>query len=479
MRAGRRGGEASRLSTRLFRFSAGIEAGGSSVRALRRAWKAGVAAALMFGIGAGSAQARGISLVRDAEIENSIRVWSAPIFDGAGLVPEDVRIHLVRDPRLNAFVAGGQRIFIHTGLLIRSEHAGQVIGVIAHEAGHISGGHLARLQEALRNATAQSIIGMVLAGAAGIASGRGDVAAAGMSAGTQMAQRTFLAYSRTQESAADQAAVQFLDYAGVSSRGLLEFFAILKAQERNYSAGGNPYLRTHPMSADRTSFVRSHVAKSRFSDAALPPEFAVQHLRMRAKLIGFLQKPNIVLNNSYPPENQSMESRYARTIALYRLGQLDQAVPMVDQLIAEHPEDPFFYELKGQMLFENGRTAEAVAPYEEAVRLFPWSGLLRMGLAQAMIESNDPELTPPAVAHLNEAVRYEPGASLPWRLLAIAYGRSGDRGNLTLALAEQALREGRVPDAIGQATRASDLLPYGSPGWLRAQDIVTLGQKPN
>ncbi len=445
----------------------------------RQAWRSGAAAlisaALLLSSVSTPAQARKLSLIRDAEIENSIRVWMTPVFDAAGLVPEDIDIILVNDRGLNAFVAGGQKIFIHTGLLERSEHAGQVIGVLAHETGHITGGHLARLPEQYEAALKQSIIGTIIAAAAGIAAGRGDVAVAGIGASQSIAQRNLLSFTRTQESAADQAAVQFLDRSGYSSLGLLEFFRILSSQERRYSAtGGNEYLRTHPLTRDRATFVQSHVRNSPYSRNRLPPEFEEQHRRMRGKLIGFLSEdPEDVLTNVYDENDNSIAAYYAKTIAYYRLGRLDRAVPMVDQLIRLYPEDPFFYELKGQMLFENGRIAQSIPPYEQAVRLFPWSGLLRYGLAQAMIEANDPRLLQPAIAHLKEAIRFEPNTSGTWRLLTIAYGRQGDQGNLALAQAEIAYIQCRLSDAQRYAERAEQLLPAGSPGQRQAQEIMT------
>jgi predicted Zn-dependent protease len=412
-----------------------------------------------------------VSLIRDAEIENTIRVWATPIFDAAGLVPEDVEIHLVNDRRLNAFVAGGQHLFLNTGLLIRSEHAGQVIGVIAHETGHIAGGHLARLQDALRNATAQNILAMVLAAGAGVASGRGDVAIATLGAGSNYAQKMLLRYTRTQESSADQGAVNYLDRNGESSRGLLEFFKIVQDEEKKFVGNQNPYLRTHPLTTERVDFVRNHVASSEFSDAPLPPEYDVMHRRMRAKLIGFLEDPQRVREVYYPTPD-TLEARYAWAIAAYREADLEQALPMVDTLIAELPEDPYFYELRGQMLFENRRAEEALPAYQEAVRLKPDSGLLRMALAQVQLELNRRDLAEDAVAHLNEAIRSEPHSGFAWRLLAIAHGRTGDRGNLALALAEQAMLQGKPKEALGQAERAQNFLAGGSPGWLRAEDIV-------
>ncbi|MBF0333777.1 MAG: M48 family metallopeptidase [Alphaproteobacteria bacterium] len=411
-----------------------------------------------------------LSLIRDAEVENTIRAFGAPIFTAAGLDPESVRVILVNDTDLNAFVAGGMNLFINTGLLIRADHPGQVIGVIAHEAGHIAGGHLARLEEALRNATAESILAMVLGAAAGVASGRGDVAAAVMMGGQHMAGRGLLSYSRAQESAADQAAVRFLDSAGVSAKGLLEFMDILGDQEALLTSRQDPYVRTHPMTRDRSDFLRHHLEGSKLAEAPLPPAFVELHRRMRAKLYAFLE-PSAQTFQRYREDDTSLEARYARAIALYRKPDMDKALVAIDALIAERPKDPYFRELKGQMLFENGRMKEALAAYREAVRLLPEQPLLRINLGQVETESNDPALLPKAQENLEFAVAHEPENSFAWRLLAVAYGRAGKEAMASYALANYNLLTRRLPEAIFHAGRAERSLPVGSPAWLRVQDV--------
>ncbi len=423
-----------------------------------------------------SAQSRSPGLIRDAEVERIIRAYATPLFQAAALDAESVRIYLVNDDSINAFVAGGMNLFINTGLLMRAENANQIIGVIAHETGHISGGHLARTQEALENASTEMIIAFVLGMAAAVASGSGEAGTAIMGGGTAMAQADFLKYSRTQESAADHAGVSFLDSTGQSSRGLLEFFDILEGQELLLSGRQDPYLRTHPLTSERMDFVRHHVESSPYSDAPEPEEFTVDFERMRAKLIGFLRPLNRVLQ-SYPTSDDSLAGRYARSIGYYRAGQLDKALPMLDGLIAEHPEDAFFQELKGQILMENGRGREAIPYYRESVRLAPHEPLLRLGLAQGQIDTEDPARNKEARSNLEEVTRMEPRNSGAWRLLSIAYGRDGQIPMAALALAEAAMARGNKPEARSQADRALQQLPEGSPAWLRAQDIFAAADR--
>jgi predicted Zn-dependent protease len=421
----------------------------------------------------GRAYADDISIIRDAEIENIIRTYATPIWRAAGVDPAAVHVYIVGDPALNSFVAGGQNLFMNSGTILRSETPNQIIGIIAHETGHIAGGHLARTDEALRNATIQSIIALVAGVAATVAArnseGAGGVGTAAVLGGQGVAQRSFLQFSITQEASADQAALTFLDRTQQSARGLLEFFEILQQQELLTAAHQDPWIRTHPLTAQRVEYVREHLRHSRFADAKDPPELLDLHKRMKAKLAAFLQPPQQTLG-ALKADDNSVAARYARAVAFYRIPDLKKAVPVIDGLIAEFPNDPYFHELKGQMLFENGHIAEAVGPYDQAVKLNPTNALLRMELGQVQLETNDPKLVPKALIHLTEAVRFEDRNPDAWRFLAIAYGRSDNIGMMALALAEQGIAGGDFPQARQQAARALKLLPAG-PAKQRALDI--------
>ena len=336
--------------------------------------------AVILVIGGSPARAQKISLIRDAEIENTIRQFATPVFSAAKLNPQAVKIYLVRDNTLNAFVAGGQRVFINTGLLTKTTNAGQIIGVIAHETGHIAGGHLARFQNALENSSTTMILALLLGGAA-IGAGRGDIGSAIIGAGQGISIRNFMKYSRTQESAADQAAMKFLDHAGISSKGLLEFLEILGEQDLLSPERQDPYVLTHPLTRDRIANIAEHISQSPHSDTPLPAAFEIMHRRLRAKLYAFLNPLDRTLC-VYKETDNSLESRYARAVAQYRKPDLDKALPLIDGLLAEFPRDPYFWELKGQMMFENGDAKAALKPYENAVSLLPDNALLRRDLAR-------------------------------------------------------------------------------------------------
>jgi predicted Zn-dependent protease len=416
----------------------------------------------------GSAAAREVSLIRDAEIEQTLRTMTNPILEAAGLGRDSVQIYIVNDDQLNAFVAGGMNLFINTGLLMRTGHPGQLIGVVAHEVGHIAGGHLSRVPAAERRATAEMILAAVLGAAAGYMAGAPEVGAAIITGGQTYAYGGLMRFSRGQEQAADQAALTYMDRAGVPAQGLAEFFRVLENQNVLAVSSMPPYLQSHPLTRERISFVESHVANSPLAE--LPPGWSEAHARMVVKLQAFLGDPRQVLRR-YEGDD-SVPGRFARAIAHYRLPDLRQGLADIDGLIAEYPNDPYFHELKGQMLFENGRIEAAIAPYRESVRLAPESALLKIGLARALVETGDSEGYHEAIGLLEEGLQREPTNAFGWRLLGIAQGRQGLEGHSNLSLAEYALLAGKPDDARLYARRAEGRIEPSDPAWLRLQDVL-------
>lgn len=419
--------------------------------------------------------AHGRSLIRDAEIENIIREYATPVLHAAGLEPKNVRIYLVRDKTLNAFVAGGQRLFVTTGLLKSTEHPGQLTGVLAHEIAHISAGHLARLEGVLRDAQTQALIGTLLGLAVGVLARDPEAAAAGMSLGGHLAMRNLLAYSRVQERSADQAGVRYLDQTKQSARGLMEFLEILENQQLLYVSSKtqfeNTYAVTHPLTRDRMAFVQDHVTKSPYSDVPVSAKQRALHSRIVAKLDGFLDPPARTFVK-YKAADRSVPARYARAIAYYRLADVKAALKVLNGLISEHPKDPYFWELKGQLLFENGRLDDALPAYDRANELRPNEPLLLVSRAHVQIELNKPELVKPALKTLKNALREDPNLPFAWRLAATAYGRLGEMGMAYLSSAEYNLARRDTKAARGFAARAKKALKRGSAGWLRAEDIL-------
>jgi predicted Zn-dependent protease len=426
-----------------------------------------VAAASLVTVERAAAQDQ-LSFLRDAEIEGTIRTFATPVWKAAGLDPQAIHIYIVNDPQLNAFVAGGQNLFMNSGTILRAATPNQLVGVIAHETGHIAGGHLARMTQMMHNAMVESIIGMLLGGAATVV-GHGGGGGGAVIAGESVGQRAFLQNTVIIEASADQAGMRFLDRSHQSARGLLEFFHTLEQEMFLNAQHQDPYLQNHPLTEDRIAYVKEHVDQSPYSNVKDPPEWVALHNIMRAKLEGFMWDPQEVLAK-FKADDSSEPARYARAIAYYRIPELQNALGLIEGLIKDHPSNPFYQELKGQMLFENGRVAEAVAPYQRAVQLKPGEPLLNIELAQVQLETNDPALIAKAKDELNAALRLEDDNAEAWRFLAIAYGRSGELGLAALAIAEQNMAEGNYHEAALQADRAQKLLPAG-PQRQRAQDL--------
>jgi predicted Zn-dependent protease len=426
--------------------------------------------------GPAEAQRKSPRVIRDAEIETIIRGYATPLFQAAGLSPQAITVYLIEDKSLNAFVTEGLNMFIYTGLLMRSEDPLQVIAVIAHETGHITGGHVIGRGVQSENAMLKLLATQLLGIGAALVTKQPGAGAAVAAAGHDIALKGFLSYTRSQEQSADQTAMRLLKATGQSPRGMADFLRILEDQEILLATSQDPYLRTHPVTKDRIAFAEQALRESPYAETPAPADLTAQHERMRAKLTGFLDSPSRVFRK-YPESDTSVPARYARAIAHFRQPNLDEALPLMDQLIAEQPADPFFRELKGQMLFENGRAAEALPEYEAAKKLRPDSPQLRLALAQVQIESDDRNLDRAALTNLEEVLRREPDNAFAWRLAATAHGRLGDKGMTSLALAEGALARGRLGDAREQAKRAQGLLPENSPGWLRAQDVANLAER--
>jgi len=410
-----------------------------------------------------------MSLIRDAEIEDTIRAYAVPLLEAAGLGADAVRLYIVNDRSINAFVAGGPNLFLSSGMLSVAEDPGEIIGVIAHEIGHIAGGHLVRTRDAMENASAEMILATVLAAGA-IVAGEGEVGTAIMAGGQSLAQQSFLRYSRAQEQSADQAALRLLERTGQSAAGLLRMFQRLQERERLAVGDAHGYARTHPLTRERVRFIRDQMERESEAVGATPDALRVAHARMVAKLKGFLDPPEETLR-AYPAENESVEARYARAIAYYRIPDLDRALEALDALIADDPNDPWFHELKGQVLFENGRVGEAIAPYERAVALKGDAALLRLGLARAQIEIGHAASLASAVANLEAATRLEKNEPQHWYQLGIARGRGGKRAASSLAFAEAAYLRGNLERALHHAGVAAEGLAHGSAAWLRAEDI--------
>ncbi|MCS0493582.1 M48 family metalloprotease [Ancylobacter sp. MQZ15Z-1] len=449
----------------------------------RTAYGLAVLATGMLAAGPARAQSRGPNIIRDAEIETLLRDYTRPIFKAAGLTQQNIKVVLIGDDSFNAFVADGKRIFINTGALKQAKTPNEVIGVLAHETGHIAGGHLARQREMLESAQTAAIVGMLLAAggvAAGAASGTnmGGAAAGAMMMPQDMMRRTILSYRREQEMAADRSAISFLNATKQSAAGMLTTFERFENEQMFISQRVDPYVLSHPMAADRIALLSNLAHKSPYFNAKDSPALQARHDMMRAKLVGYTETPDAV-NRTYSPSDTSLPARYARAISAYRYGSIPGAISQIDALIATQPSNPYFYELKGQALLEAGRAREAVPPLRQAVKLSGGNPLIRMLLGQALVATDNKAVMDEAVRELTFSLQREPDSPAGWRYLAMAYGDKGDIPNADLASAQSAFVGGDYALAKELASRARTKFPLGSPGWLKADDIVKFTPPPS
>ena len=424
-------------------------------------------------LGSTVAQAQRISLLRDAEIEQFLEDYTHPLLDAAGIDPDSIEILLVNDGSFNAF-AGGRYIGINTGLLTIADTPNQVEAVLAHEAGHLAGGHTARTQDAISAASRPMLLSLLLAAGA-IAAGAPDAGFAALSLGQTVGIANFLRYSRGQESTADQASITYLDAVGSSSKGALEIWRKMRNFQIIRGARVNPYLQTHPMANDRLTALQRRAEASPYFDVVDPPEEIERLEFIQAKIRGFLHDPVSTLRY-YPLTDQSLPAHYGRALAYYRGSQIDKALTELSALTEARPDNPYFHELEGQMLFEFGRPDEAIAPNRRSIELLPDNALLRVNLGRALLASRDPANRQEAVTELKRALLLEPDNSFGWFTLAQAYGALDNETMALLATAESRFHGGAKPDANQFARRAIVRLNRGTPEWRQAADIILATQ---
>lgn len=433
----------------------------------RRGWLAAITAATLWAATPIVAQAQ--SLIRDTEIEMIIREGADPILEASGLDPDDVTILLVNDPTLNAFATQGQRMGFHTGLILETDTPNQFLGVLAHEAGHLSAGHTIRGD--IERAGMQPFLLTMGLGVLAALAGAPDAGAALIGSSSYFGTLSALTYSRSQEAAADQAAATALEAAGVSGQGLVEFFEEFRYQELFSDERRFPFFRSHPLSSDRIAGLRRRVQDQAHYDVVDTEEALFQHRVMQAKLYAFLNAPAYTLLR-YPATDTSYEARYARAIAAYRASNIDDALNQIDALLEEHPDNPFLWELKGQVLFEGGRPAEAEPAHRRSVELLPEAGLLRVNLAQAIIAQENPARLDEAIAELHRSLTYERDNPFAYLLMAQAYGTAGNDGEARLAQAEYHFSIREMEEAQRTAVFARARLTPGTASYRRAVDII-------
>jgi predicted Zn-dependent protease len=459
---------------------------GAAIRTLSRLTAIVTAGALALApIPAPAQQNNGPKLLRDTEIEQLLRDYTRPILRAAGLEQQNIQIVIINDSTFNAFVADGRRIFVNYGALMQSQTPNQLIGVLAHETGHLAGGHLAKLREELARAQTQMIVAMLLGVGAMVAGARSgnsngnasNIGAAAINAPQAILQNTMLAYQRQQEENADRAGVKFLNATRQSAKGMYDTFKRFSDDSLFAARGADPYMQSHPMPVERVAALEELAKSSPYWGARDDPALQLRHDMMRAKTAGFMEQQDTVMRR-YPPSNDSLPARYARAITTYLHGDLHSALSQIDGLIQVQPNNPYFYELRGQALLEGGKPAEAIAPLRRAVQLSNNAPLIEMLLGQALVATDNKAYAEEAITILRAAVARETEAPLGYSQLAMAYGRKGDYAQADLASAQAAYLRGDNKTARDLASRAKTRFAIGTPGWVKADDIVTAKPVP-
>ena len=427
----------------------------------------------LLGLVAQPAAAQEVSILRDAETEQLLKDMVNPLVEAAGMPKDSVDVLIVNDPSLNAFVAGGQRIFVNSGLINAADNANQVQGVLAHELGHIVGGHAVSFDEGYKNATKISILSLLVGVAAAVA-GAGDAAMGAVALGQQAAYGSLMSYSRAQESSADAAGATYLSKAGISGRGSLAFFGKLQNLEFRYGYrhdADTAFASSHPMSSDRIATLREVYEKDPAWNAKTDPALEQRFQRVKAKLYGFLAKPQDTLRN-YPEYMTGEAATYARVYAYHKEAKVDDALREADALLAMAPNDPYFLEIKGQVLLESGRPAEALDPLRKATELSGNNPLIASTFGHALVATEDNSHLDEAETVLRSAVARDRENPFAWYELGMVYGAKGDIPRARLASAEQQIMSDSPTEALRNAQAAEAGLPSDSPDWLRAQDIT-------
>jgi predicted Zn-dependent protease len=464
-----------------------------------------LAFAALLGIAAQPAAAQsGPTILRDAETEALLQELMDPLTEAAGMPRGSVDVVLVSDPSINAFVSGGQRIYIHSGLINAADTANEVQGVLAHELGHITGGHVIGIYDAYGKAAKISLLSTLIGVAAALA-GAGEAAMGAMALGQQVALGTFLGFSRTQEASADAAAVNYLKCSGISGRGVVSFFRKLQNQEFRYGYSQSDeagFMRTHPLTGDRISRLEADlqsdpawggpeadlvarievppspaivVSAPRTNCAGVAPgptaDLESRFQLAKAKLYGYLAQPKDTLR-AYPTTMTAAPARYARAYAYHKDARIDQALAETEALIASDPGNPYFLELKGQILLESGRPDEALASLRRAVELSGNAPLIAGTFGHALLATEERSHLSEAEQVLRAAVARDRENPFAWYQLGMVYGATGDEPRARLASAEQQIMSGRPREALQNAEAAEQSLPRGSADWIRAGDVA-------
>jgi len=416
----------------------------------------------------------GPQVLRDTETEQLFHDMSLPLIQAGGLDPNSVKVVLLNDPEINAFVAQGQTVYVQSGLIQAADNVNQVQGVVAHELGHVIAGDSIRSESGQHQAVGITILSLVL-GAAAMAAGAGDAGMGIMMAGQRAALGELLAFTRGQESTADATGARLLSKAGITGKGMLDFFNKLQNQEYRLAIyDKDSFDRDHPLSSERIQALQQKLQSDPSWNKPVDPKLEARFERVKAKLLGYVNPRQAVLR--YPESDQSVPAHYARAYAYHLSGYPDKAEAEANALLAIDAHDPYFLELKGQILLEDGKPKDAVAPLREATERSGNAPMIAAMLGHALVETNEPQNFQEAKEILKVAVNRDNDDPFAWYQLGIIYDHEGDLARASLATAERNNLEGNPKLALASAQMAMKGIPPGTPDYLRAQDIAMVSR---
>jgi predicted Zn-dependent protease len=422
----------------------------------------------------GPAAAQGITLLQDTETERLLRSYEEPILTVAGIDPAAVRMYIVNDTSLNAFVAEGQNIFSNAGLFIRLKTPNELIGVLAHETGHMAGGHLIRGSDAIAKAQIPMMLSMLLGIGAAIA-GAGEAGMILMGIGQSAAEAQFMQFSRVQEATADQMALKYLKATHQSGLGMVHVFQRMANESAMIVKNPEAYASSHPADRDRVANLQELADASPYRDVPDSPQAIHAYEMVKAKVIGYLLPVKSVLYR-YPATDTSAPARYARAMVYMRQPDLPKALSEINSLIKEEPKNPFFYEVLGQIFVSMSQPLKGIDPYQKSVDLLPDAPQLRVSLAAAQVATGRKDYEQKAIANLKIAMQQDNENQFGWYEMAQAYSDLGNDPMANLATAERYYSVGALREAATFAVRARQKLDKGSADWQRANDIIAIAQ---
>ncbi|MFQ6729709.1 MAG: M48 family metalloprotease [Alphaproteobacteria bacterium] len=411
--------------------------------------------------------AHAVSMINDTETEKLLADLIQPLANAAKIPDGRLKIHIVDDDDFNAFVSGGEDVYIYTGLLKQIKTPNALQAVVAHEMGHMLGGHTAQMADRLSAEMKRTMLIQALGVGLMVAGGNPSLGAGVLAGSSGIAQQSMLAFTRDEERIADNMGVNLMIDAGQNPNGFVTVFEQMRDLTGELESKINPNRINHPLTNERLNNVKSQIKQSDIKNThtAQPDEYEM----VRAKLIGYLDNSKSVLAK-YPYTDKSSPALYARAIANMRNGNLDGAKMGVQTLISRMPDNPYMYELMGDIEYQFGHYDDSVRAYEQALKLTKNAPQIQTALALVLTERKKPNDDTRAIELCKASLLSEPTAFTYW-VLARAYG-DNDNGRSAWAMAEYYHMNKKEDEAKKYAKIAQKHLKKTDPEYIKAGELV-------